>query len=58
MSNPGSENSNKLTRRQALLLSAAAGLGAALTGTAHLPDGTKGVQDPARLAGCSRQTLS
>ena len=41
MSNPHSEMSNKLTRRQALLLSATAGIGAALTGTARASDSIK-----------------
>src|SRR5215469_15519554 len=41
MSNPNSPNSHKLNRRQALLLSAAAGVGAALTGTARASDSTK-----------------
>src|SRR5579862_7500540 len=41
MSNPNSQNGNKLNRRQALLLSAAAGVGAALTGTARASDSTK-----------------
>jgi len=40
MSNSDSENRNKLSRRQALLLSAA-GMGAVLTGTAHASDSTK-----------------
>src|SRR5689334_17709442 len=38
MSNPNSDTSNKLTRRQALLLSATAGLGAAFTGTSYAAD--------------------
>lgn len=42
MSNSGSENHNKINRRQALLLSAAAGVGAALTGsTARASDSIK-----------------
>jgi para-nitrobenzyl esterase len=41
MSTADSENRNQLNRRQALLLSAAAGVGAALTGTAHASDSTK-----------------
>jgi para-nitrobenzyl esterase len=41
MSNSQSENHNQLSRRQALLLSAAAGLGAALTGTARASDSIK-----------------
>jgi para-nitrobenzyl esterase len=41
MSNIYSENRRKLTRRQALLLSAAAGMDAALTGTARASDSTK-----------------
>lgn len=36
-----SANHNKITRRQALLLSATAGLGAALTGTSQASDNTK-----------------
>jgi para-nitrobenzyl esterase len=38
MSNSDSEKRNKLSRRQALLLSAAAGMGAALTGTVRASD--------------------
>src|SRR5579871_1820299 len=41
MSNPNSQNRHKLNRRQALLLSAAAGLGAALPRLAHASDSTK-----------------
>jgi len=41
MSNSGSEIQNKINRRQALLLSAAAGVGAALTGTARASDSVK-----------------
>ncbi len=41
MSNSDSENRTELSRRQALLLSAAAGMGAALTGTARASDSTK-----------------
>ena len=41
MSNSTSENSNKFSRRQALLLSATAGIGAALTGTARASDSIK-----------------
>ncbi len=41
MTNSESENPNKLSRRQALLLSATAGMGAALTGTARASDSTK-----------------
>jgi para-nitrobenzyl esterase len=41
MSNAHSESHHKFNRRQALLLSAAAGLGAALTGTAHASESTK-----------------
>ncbi len=41
MSNSGSENRNKLNRLQAVLLSATAGLGAALAGTAGASDSTK-----------------
>src|SRR5438046_1107472 len=40
MSNSDRENRNKMNRRQALLLSAA-GMGAALTGTARASDSTK-----------------
>ena len=41
MSNSNSENRNQITRRQALLLSATAGIGAALTGTARASDSIK-----------------
>jgi len=41
MTNSNSENRNLLTRRQALLLSATAGIGAALTGTARASDSIK-----------------
>ena len=41
MSKSDSGNRNQLNRRQALLLSAAAGMGAALTGTARASDSTK-----------------
>src|SRR5471030_1842079 len=41
MSNSQSETRNQLTRRQALLLSATAGIGAALTGTARASDSVK-----------------
>ncbi|HXR08823.1 MAG TPA: carboxylesterase family protein, partial [Candidatus Acidoferrum sp.] len=41
MSNADSESHHKLNRRQALLLSAAAGLGTALTGRAYASDSTK-----------------
>ena len=41
MTNSNSENRNQLTRRQALLLSATAGIGAALTGTARASDSIK-----------------
>jgi para-nitrobenzyl esterase len=41
MSNSGSENRNKINRRQALLLSAAAGMGAAFPGVARASDSTK-----------------
>ena len=41
MSNPASNTTSKLNRRQALLLSAAAGLGAAFSGTARASDSTK-----------------
>ncbi len=41
MSNSNSENRNQISRRQALLLSAAAGMGAALTGTARASDSIK-----------------
>ena len=41
MSNSDCTNRNKLTRRQALLLSATAGLGIALPGTARASDSTK-----------------
>jgi para-nitrobenzyl esterase len=41
MSNSDSENQTKFTRRQALLLSATAGIGAALTGTARASDSVK-----------------
>src|SRR6478752_4488185 len=46
MSNSDSENRNKLSRRQALLLSAAAGMGAALTGTARASDSIKTAAHP------------
>ncbi|MGO8764768.1 MAG: carboxylesterase/lipase family protein [Limisphaerales bacterium] len=41
MSKSNFENSNKFSRRQALLLTAAAGMGAALTGTARASDSIK-----------------
>lgn len=41
MSSPGSEDSHQLNRRQALLLSAAAGMRAELTGTDHASDSTR-----------------
>ena len=41
MQNPDFGNTNKLSRRQALLLTAAAGVGAALPGTARASDSTK-----------------
>jgi len=41
MSTPNANDRNKLSRRQALLASAAAGLGAALTRTGHASDSTK-----------------
>jgi para-nitrobenzyl esterase len=41
MSNSGSENRNQMNRRQALLLSATASVGAALTGTSRASDSTK-----------------
>ena len=41
MPNAHSANHNKITRRRALLLSATAGLGAALTGTGRASDSTK-----------------
>jgi len=41
MSNSNSENRNQISRRQALLLSATAGIGAALTGTARASDSIK-----------------
>ncbi len=41
MPNSDSVNGNKLSRRQALMLSATAGIGAALTGTARASDSTK-----------------
>jgi para-nitrobenzyl esterase len=41
MPNSNSENRTKFSRRQALLLSAAAGMGAALTGNAYASDSTK-----------------
>lgn len=41
MTNSDSDNRIKFSRRQALLLSAAAGMGAALPGTAHASDSTK-----------------
>lgn len=41
MSTPDSVNRNQLNRRQALLLSAAAGVGTMLTGTARASDSTK-----------------
>ncbi len=52
MSNADAVNRNKLNRRQALLLSAAAGMGAALTGTARASDSVKTAthQEP---GGCS-----
>ena len=52
MSNVDSENRNKLNRRQALLLSATAGIGAALTGTARASDSVKTAahQEPANCS--------
>jgi len=41
MANSNSENRNQISRRQALLLSATAGIGAALTGTARASDSIK-----------------
>ena len=41
MSSPDALNRNQLNRRRALLLSAAAGMGAALTGSAYASDSTK-----------------
>jgi para-nitrobenzyl esterase len=41
MSNSRSENRSKINRRQALMLSAAAGMGAAFTGVARASDSTK-----------------
>ncbi len=52
MPNSNSLNQSKLNRRQALLLSAAAGLGAALTGTARASDSTKTAAHQAP-GGCS-----
>ncbi len=52
MSNIDSENGNKMNRRQALLLTAAAGMGAALPGTARASDSTKTAAHQER-GGCS-----
>ena len=53
MPNSDSEHRNHLTRRQALLLSAAAGVGAALTGTARASDSIKTAAHQEPGEGCT-----